>query len=123
MDYDAAKRQHDATMRTATQIMREDVLLRRIVEASVYAAIQDFGRVDPEHADRDAFDIAIKATAIAVARMMNEGDGLATLEAERDAYKAAALRFAAMTPPAPIILATPPPAPAAEPRTKQSPHP
>lgn len=107
MDFDTAKRQHDATMKTATQIMREDLLLRRIVEASVYEAIQNFGRVDPERADSDAFDIAIKAAAIAVARMMNEGDGLAALIAERDAYKAAALRFSALTPPIPLILAKP----------------
>ncbi len=108
MGYDAAKRQHDATMKTATQIMREDVLLRRIVEASVYAAIQDFGRVDPERADSDALDIAIKATAIAVARMMNEGDGLAAIKAERDAYKKAYEALSVTTPLRPMLVPTPP---------------
>ncbi len=112
MDYDTAKRQHDTTMKTATQIMRGDMLLRRIVEASVHAAIEDFGRICPDNADSDACGLATKAAAIAVVRMMNEGDGLAALRAERDAYKESALRFAAMTPPAPVILAMHPPKPA-----------
>ncbi len=112
MDYDTAKRQHDATMKTAVQMMQDDLLLRHIVLASVSAAMQEHGPVNLNHVEKDAYDIAIKATSIAVARMMNEGDGLAALKAERDAYKESALRFAAMTPPAPVILAMHPPKPA-----------
>jgi len=113
MDHDTAKQQHDATMKTATQIMREDVLLRNLVRSCVSAAMHDFGRIDAGHAERDASDIATQAVVMAVARMMNDGDGPAALIVERDAYKAAALRFAAMAPPSPIILASPPPKPAA----------
>lgn len=92
------------TTGTLLAATNNDFLLRRIAEASAYEAMQAYGSIDPAHATEDAHEVALRAAAIAVARMMNEGDGLAALKAERDHFKEVAMRLSGMEPPRPIVI-------------------
>jgi hypothetical protein len=92
------------TTGTLLAATREDFLLRRIAEASAVEAMQACGSIDPAHATEDAYEVALRAASIAVARMMNEGDGLAALKAERDHFKEVAIRLSGMEPPRPILI-------------------
>jgi len=94
-------------MKTATQIMRDDNLFRRIVEYSVSEAMHEYGRIDPERAEQAAYEIAMKSVQIAVARMIEGGDGLAALITERDAYRKMAETALAYVSPVQFILAKP----------------
>jgi hypothetical protein len=97
-------------MKTATQMMTEDWLFRRIVQASVSEAMHKHGRIDPERAEEAAYEIAMKSVQIAVARMIEGGDGLAALIIERDAYRKMAETALAYVSPVQFIVAKPEPA-------------
>ncbi len=91
-------------MKTATRMMRDDNLFRRIVQASVSEAMSEHGRIDPERPEEAAYEIAVKSVQIAVARMVKGGDGLAALVAERDAYRKMAETALAYVSPAQFIV-------------------
>lgn len=91
------------TTNTLLAMTREDYLLRRIAEASAYEAVAVQGGLDADDVEV-AHEVALRAAAIAVAHMVNEGDGLAALKAERDHFKEVAMRLSGMEPPRPIVI-------------------
>lgn len=95
---------------TASQLIekhyRKDVRARALVMQAVATAMRDFGPVDPERADQDAHDIALRATAHLIGMIYESDAELFAAHAERDHYKALAERALMLTPSPPFVLKT-----------------
>lgn len=84
-------------METATaqaiKSFENDARFRAIAYSVVARAMADHGPVDPERADADAHDIALKV-AVLIQQQILDGDAeLVATRAERDAYKKLALEI------------------------------
>lgn len=73
--------------------MRNDPRFRALVDSCVAMARDEYGRVDPDDADRAAYEQATFAAAMLLARVYDEDGEMAMLRAERDAYRDKVLQF------------------------------
>lgn len=72
--------------------MRNDPRFRALVDSCVAMARQEYGRVDPDHADRAAYEHAAFAAAMLLARVYDEDGELVAMKRERDRYREMALQ-------------------------------
>lgn len=85
-DYQDEKRQCEKLL-AAAEMMKKDHRFRMMVDSTVAQAMRDHGQVDPDRADQGAFDIAVAATALLLARIYTEDAEINALRIERDAYR------------------------------------
>ena len=72
--------------------MRNEPRFRALVDSCVAMARQEYGRVDPDHADRAAYEHATFAAAMLLARVYDEDGELAAMKAQRDHFREIALQ-------------------------------
>ncbi len=88
MDYAETSQRIEAVIKSATELHRNDIRMRSLIDWSVAEARGQLGRyIDPENADEEAFDLAHKACALLAARIFTEDAELAALRLERDHYQ------------------------------------
>lgn len=75
------------TAARAMQSFDKDARFRALAMSSVARAQNDFGRVNPENADRDANEIALRATALLLQQIFENDAELFAARTERDHYK------------------------------------
>ncbi len=80
----------EETMRDAAKTFEREARVRMIVKSAVAEARHGFGPIDPERAERDATELAMRAAAVTAHRIYNEDAELRALRYERDHYKAIA---------------------------------
>ena len=107
LTFDSAKRHAEHIDKTAMEIWQRDRRLHAIVLSSVASAMQEHGPVDPERADRDAHDIALKAALLAVTRIVEEDAELKHARMERDAFRKLAEETISLSPMRPIVFPSP----------------
>lgn len=97
--------QIEGLRRRALSQWQVDQMFHRTVRQAVALAMQKYGPIDPEDADRAAHDIATDVAAI-VLKAVYEDDGLVKqLAAERDSYRKLA-QDALLTRPTPLFIPT-----------------
>lgn len=99
MDYEQANQYREAIEKAATELYRNDIRTRQLIDSCVGMGRADVGPIDPGRAERDAADIAIRACALLAARIFYEVGELKAARAERDHYKKAAEESLHLSPP------------------------
>lgn len=84
-----------------------DMRFNQMAQSCVAQALDVRGRVDPERADGDAYEIALLAVATLLQRIYEEDAELNALRAERDHYKKLALKTAHLIPARPLVVLKP----------------
>ena len=92
------------TLSSAISIYNNDARFHMICLSAVHEAMDRARDWMGEIELRDVHDIALDAAIIALKRAFDENAELSAIRMERDHYKAMALQFAALTPPAPILI-------------------
>lgn len=101
--FEDTKKQVERVRAAMEKGMRDDRRFRALVDSCVSMARQEYGPVDPEHADRAAHEYAMFAAAMLLARVYDEDGELAAMRAERDRYRDMTLNTALLRP-SPIAM-------------------
>lgn len=105
MDFAEVQRTAEAVMTNATELYRKDVRIRAMIDSAVHAARGEFGRyIDPERADKEALDLALRACAILASRIYTEDAEINSLRWERDRYKQLAEQSLRLAPSPPLVF-------------------
>jgi hypothetical protein len=81
----------------------KDARMRALAQSCVALAMQEYGPVDPERADRDAHDIASLAAHLLVSRIYTEDSELRGLKEENERLRQMAFETARTTPPKLVV--------------------
>jgi hypothetical protein len=95
--YDEAIRTNQA-IKTATDLYRRDARFHALAMSVAADVVNEFGPVDPENADRDVGEIAIRTAARMLAYVYTEDAEIMALKAERDTYKKLAEESLSLSP-------------------------
>jgi hypothetical protein len=87
MEYEQARESAGAAIKAPRELYERDVRVRALVQSCAAFAQQEFGRVDPEKADRDANEIATRACMLLAGRIYTEDAEIVALRYERDQYR------------------------------------
>lgn len=98
MDFEQIKQQAEGLEKVAAELYRDDLRIRMLINSSVGMARDIEGPIDPEKAERDAADLALRACSLLAARILQEDAELRLARSERDRYRKLAEDTLAMTP-------------------------
>lgn len=94
----------DRVKRAMEHGMQNDLRFKMLVDGCVVEARRECGPVDPDHAERAAYEQARYAAALLLARVYDEDGELAAMRAERDHYKSLAEKALALQPAVPFVM-------------------
>lgn len=83
-----------SSAKRAIESYQSDARFRAVAMSCVAEAQHEYGQIDPERADEEAYHLATRATITLLQRIYEEDSELSALKIERDHYKEIALRFA-----------------------------
>lgn len=98
-------RQYERVRAAMERGLHDDPRFRGLVDSCVSMARHEYGPVDPEYADRAAYEHATFAAAMLLARVYDEDGELAAMRAERDYWRDMAEKWSVRTMPSIIIPA------------------
>lgn len=107
MDFEQIKQQAEGIEAAAVELYRYDLRIRMLIDSSVGMARHIEGPIDPEEAERDAADLALRACSLLAARILTEDAELRNARAERDHYRRLA-EDSLLCSPRPMFLAVDP---------------
>lgn len=81
------KERFEAILANADKLYQDDRRIRMLVDSSYATARDELGPIDPERADRDARDLALRALTILASRIFTEDAELQALRGERNRYR------------------------------------
>ena len=97
----------DNATRRAIDSYQNEARFRALAQSIVARVTSEHGPVDPERADAEAHEIAVKVAVLMLQQIYDEDAELNALRVERDAYKNAALKYAEMAPLRPFVADPP----------------
>jgi hypothetical protein len=98
--------EYELTAMRASERYRRDHRFHAIAQSVVTSVLREHGPVDPERADRDAYDIAIKVAAMVLETVFRDDAELNAQRAIADQYKKLALESLGFRPMPPLIAPT-----------------
>lgn len=105
MSFAEATQRVEAVVTNATELYRKDARIRMLVDSAVHAARGELGRhIDPERADKEALDMALRACAILASRIYTEDAEINVLRHERDQYHKLAEESIILRPHQPFVI-------------------